>query len=333
METIKGNPERFWYFNNGITVLCGSVKKKAVHGNARDSGTFVCRDVKIVNGAQTVGAIFHASHTHPGEVEKASVLVRLIDLENCPDGFATEVTRATNTQNRIGPRDFVAFDPEQERIQTEVRLERIHYAYKAGDKVNDNATGFTLDEATVAQACSLGDVGVMVLAKRQLGTLWEDIAQDPYRKLFNPSVVGSHVWYKVRILRSIDQSLAEESRERDGRDAMYPIHGNRFVAYRVFEELKKQHLAVPNGHEFGNVTALIPQLVKSAVADLIRIGDELYPDAYLAVLFKNTPKCKEIAKRMRQPAGSVPKADPKPVVSEPADKPAAPSGGSLFPLD
>src|SRR5262249_31933179 len=147
MDTLKGgNAERFWYFNNGITVLCGSIKKKPVGGNSRDSGYFECSDVSIVNGAQTVGAIHQANSTHPESVAKASVLVRFISLEDCPDGFGAEVTRATNTQNRIERRDFVALDSEQERLRTELQLEKIQYAYKSGEGVADPTKGFELTE-------------------------------------------------------------------------------------------------------------------------------------------------------------------------------------------
>jgi hypothetical protein len=64
-RTLETNPGKFWYFNNGITALCTSVKKKPHGGSSTDAGTFTCTNVHIVNGAQTVGSIA-AAHLKPG---------------------------------------------------------------------------------------------------------------------------------------------------------------------------------------------------------------------------------------------------------------------------
>ncbi len=95
---------KFWYFNNGITVLCQKVAKTALGATSKKAGTFAFEGVSIVNGAQTVGGIGRAADDHPQEVGDARVTIRFISLENCPADFAEEVTRGTNTQNRVGPR-------------------------------------------------------------------------------------------------------------------------------------------------------------------------------------------------------------------------------------
>ncbi len=40
LETLRNDPENFWYFNNGITALCGNIQKKPVGGSSRDTGVF-----------------------------------------------------------------------------------------------------------------------------------------------------------------------------------------------------------------------------------------------------------------------------------------------------
>ena len=117
-ETLEKEPEKFWYFNNGITVLCDSIKKKPINGNAHDFGIFECTNVSIVNGAQTVGSIAAAYAKSPDALKDVTVMIRFISLEKCPDGFATRVTRATNTQNRVESRDFISLDPYQQELQT-----------------------------------------------------------------------------------------------------------------------------------------------------------------------------------------------------------------------
>lgn len=77
MTTLRSSPENFWYFNNGITALCATITKKAIGGSNRDVGLFECRDLRVVNGAQTVGSIAAAAASHPEDVAKALSLIHI----------------------------------------------------------------------------------------------------------------------------------------------------------------------------------------------------------------------------------------------------------------
>lgn len=50
-DTLKKNPEHFWFYNNGITIIAESYKRQAIGGNDRSVGIFDCVNVTIVNGA------------------------------------------------------------------------------------------------------------------------------------------------------------------------------------------------------------------------------------------------------------------------------------------
>ncbi|MEM7517139.1 MAG: AIPR family protein [Planctomycetota bacterium] len=139
-----------------MTLLCESIKKKPVGGAQREYGEFECAGASVVNGAQTVGQIGSA-FAQPDDVpEDAQVLVRIISLENVPEGFGQRITRATNTQNRVEGRDFASLDENQRRVHRELALDGIEYAYRSGDAVHDPSSGFSLTEATVALACAQG---------------------------------------------------------------------------------------------------------------------------------------------------------------------------------
>jgi hypothetical protein len=288
LDTLRNAPDHFWYFNNGITALCGRISKKPVGGSSKDTGVFECTDVSIVNGAQTVGAIAAAYRSHGLQAQQATVSVRFISLERVPAGFSTEVTRATNTQNRIERRDFVSLDPEQARLRTELQLDGIEYVYKSGERVTTPAAGFDLLEATVALACSSSDLSFAVQAKREIGKLWEDISRPPYRALFNPSVTGRHLWTLVRLLRAIEEQLESERRLLTGRDAMLPVHGNRFLAHEVFQRLDLKGAA---GADPAILVEAAKKLAASAVRQTLPPLNASYPESYLASLFKNRSKC------------------------------------------
>jgi hypothetical protein len=130
-------------------------------------------------------------------------MVRLISLEKCPPEFASDVTRATNTQNRIEKRDFAALDSEQTRLKSEMFLScNKEYVFRTGDTPPKPDNGCTLDEAAIALACSQSDIGYCMTAKREVSKLYDDIKQPPYTVLFNPSITALRVWRCVQIAES-----------------------------------------------------------------------------------------------------------------------------------
>ena len=50
-NTIQNQPDKFWYFNNGITLIANDVTKNLIGGSSRDSGYFNATNISIVNGA------------------------------------------------------------------------------------------------------------------------------------------------------------------------------------------------------------------------------------------------------------------------------------------
>ncbi|MCT7951653.1 AIPR family protein [Ancylothrix sp. C2] len=292
IESLSSEPENFWYLNNGITALCKTIKKKPIGGSSNDSSTFVCEDVTIVNGAQTVGAIAAANAKSPENVERATVMIKFISLENCPEDFARRVTRTTNTQNRIENRDFVSLDPEQERLQNELKIDGIDYVYKAGYGLPDTNKGFNLTEATVALAC-YSKLSYAVQAKSGIGALWEDVTKEPYKALFNPSLSSLKLWRLVQVHREIEKSLELEKNNLQGKEAKLPVHGNRFLARQVFNQLTAINFNDPK-KSVEPLISEVPEVTHRVVELTISAINELYPDSYIANLFKNVTKCQEI---------------------------------------
>lgn len=100
-NTIKNEPENFIYFNNGITILCDSIKKKPMGGSDKSIGAFTCEGLSVVNGAQTLGTIGSLFETNPKELNKTKVFVKLISLEGVDKTIGVRITVATNTQNKV----------------------------------------------------------------------------------------------------------------------------------------------------------------------------------------------------------------------------------------
>jgi hypothetical protein len=290
VATLLDRPEDFWYFNNGITAVATNIAKKPIGGNSTESGIFECTGFCVVNGAQTVGSIHSAAAQNAEAAAKAMVPVRIIAIGGAPAAFSSEVTRCTNTQNAIEKRDFVALDPEQERMRKELHIEGVEYAYKTGTATGTAGKRFDLTEATVAMACVNSDVSLAVQAKREIGKLWEDISKSPYKQLFNAGVTGPVVWETVQALRAVGEGLQVEAAKYTGREALVCVHGNRFIQWASLKAL-----GMASGDSFDKVSSQVPAIVQSTVAAVVSAVKTDYADSYPASLFKNLGKCRKLA--------------------------------------
>lgn len=291
--TLRRNPADFWYFNNGITLLCSKIAKKPIGGATRDTGLFECEGVSIVNGAQTVGVIGTLADSVGGSIELSKVLVRLISLETCPVGFDKAVARATNTQNRIERRDFAALDPNQQRLASELLLDGRQYTYKSGDSDPDAQSGCSIVEATVALACAATDVALAVQAKREIGRLWEDIESPPYTTIFNDNTTATGLWRAVGIMRAVDLRLGHLSNSQLPRAEMVAVHGNRLILHRVFQDTRIRGFQA-DGADLAAIMSAVDAVTDDVFSGLAECLEAKHANAYLGSLFKNAAKCREV---------------------------------------
>jgi hypothetical protein len=295
VSTLSSEPQHFWYFNNGITVLCRKIQKKPLGGADKTTGYFVCEGISIVNGAQTVGSIGQAFERHSAEVEKAKVFIRLISLEKCPDDFGVRITKATNTQNKIEKRDFVTLDPEQERLKTELALEgKIYHYIRTDEKIIPDDNNYTLEEATIALACADTDITLAVQAKREIGKLWEDTSKKPYTDIFNSTLTATRFWRSVQVLREVNSLLKSKENISQGRERSFYIHGNRFVLHIVFQIIANESLMNP-AFEFEDYRKKkLPDIIQSIMEVTKTKLEEKYGSSLIHQVFRNFTKCKDL---------------------------------------
>jgi hypothetical protein len=307
-RTLIDNPKNFWYFNNGITMLSNKVGKALMNTSNTDIGIFNCEGVSIVNGAQTVGVTWEIAKRDPTNLalQDARVQMRIISLEECPDGFGTDVTRAANTQNPIRQRDYAALDPEQHRLAAEMSLDNRRYAYKSGDIDPRGVDGCNIDEATVALACANDDVAMAVQAKREVGLLWQDIQKPPYTTLFNSQLTAQTMWRAVLVLRAVEDQLKSIDTKSSPRGELVAVHGNRFILHRIFRTSKIQEMyrnpRIPEGELVSTTNGLVEGIFRET-ANLVQ---SLHSGAYLANLFKNAQKNKGLETALDAPPGTSP---------------------------
>ncbi|PNM16010.1 hypothetical protein A6J63_008875 [Yersinia enterocolitica] len=294
-DTLNTSPEKFWYFNNGITVLVEDIKKKERKRASivRDSGNFNFKNASIINGAQTLSTIgMNADSIDEGFLETVKVPIRFIKIAG-DDNFAELVTRANNHQNRVTGRDFASQDPEQIRIQNEIFVERnFKYNIHRQDFV-DNLTDsvIDLDEALSAIVCFLGDERLLATLKSSRGRFYDNLSGGIYRNVFNPTVSGIFTINVVTLYREIAKEITRETRNSTGKLNAILTHGNYAIAALVMNNynIKKDTRDIIDFD-----LTKIPPLVKNISNSTTEYIMVHHPECYIARFFQNKEKIKEI---------------------------------------
>lgn len=122
LSTASDNNDamEFWYFNNGITIICKEIIDLPV------DKAIVLKHAQIINGAQTTYAL-HQAFLDGHLKDEVEVLVKVI--ESTDKTFIDNVTLYTNSQNPIRLRDLCSNDQIQTEIQTTL-LSTYKYFYE-----------------------------------------------------------------------------------------------------------------------------------------------------------------------------------------------------------
>lgn len=298
-RTIEEQPENFWYYNNGVTIVAESIKKSMVGGNSRDIGSFKANNISIVNGAQTVSVIGKYAQEGGANLAKLRLPIRLISLEGAPEDFGASVTKTNNRQNRIESRDFVSLDDEQIRLKKELSLEGIEYNIVRSENIKASSSIIDLSEATIALACASTQVGLVVQAKREIGRFYDNLKKAPYKTIFNPQTNGIYLRNTVFSLRKIDEIIGimiANLPRKSGKEYGVLVHGNRMLAFLVFRTLALHRTA--NDFDFDINTINWQDKTESMLEKLMSEIEESYKDKFLATLFKNASICKAISDKI-----------------------------------
>jgi hypothetical protein len=154
IETVTSNASPwFGFMNNGVSVTADSVLVDLPPANKKVRVRL--KGMQIINGCQTVNALYHAKYS-PDLKDRfqgnSNVLVRIYQVEKSNEEFLSALIQATNSQNAIRPEDLLSNDPIQIAIQRLFAQYGIAYERKEGESKPGHAfhTRLTKEQAGMA---------------------------------------------------------------------------------------------------------------------------------------------------------------------------------------
>ena len=302
IATLTEEPAHFWYFNNGVTILCESVEKTQQSmrtPHTRPLG-LILHNASVVNGAQTVRSVAEAVASE-GAAASAQVGVRIIVTGRAAD-FAKQTTQATNRQNRVEARDFISLDPIQAAILDEMRAElRLEYSVRRSELDPHPDTGCSVVEAACALACAHPDSQYAARIATTLDVLWERGSQGIYDVLFRPQPSAYLLWNAVQVLREARRSLHELRLRYEGRGVALVDHGAYLLAHLVFRRLDTDAIDEPDPKLEWAAQAVerTPRLMKELLPAVASAIDELYTErSQIRAVCSDFARCREITKHV-----------------------------------
>lgn len=176
----KNKRENFYFFNNGITMICRKFDYNALQS---ENYLFKVKGMQIINGGQTCKTIQQTLKKmgYDNGPDNAYVLVRLYQLSDNDQDFIPDITYATNSQNPVDLRDLHSNDKIQQRLKMGIESLGYHYKPQRGGEAPGGGS-LTISSTIVAEAVlaiwRARPVQAKVLKREHFGKLYETIFEN-----------------------------------------------------------------------------------------------------------------------------------------------------------
>lgn len=290
---------RFWFLNNGITMVCDSFD----FTRDTDNPVLKIKNAQIVNGCQTTVTIREAFEK--GELNNnVNVLIRVYSTDN--PNLVNKITLTTNNQNKITDRDLRANDSVQQDIQS-LMEERYGYFYERKNKQHKALRGPNKQKIVPSPKAAQAYLAIIrtkpANAKGYLSAIWSDF----YNEIFvNASVIDLLVAYKIYQLCHVQALAASKLNDISATERDCRVYGIFQVARTIGFYLLNDQWGHSNIDKVEKLLSVfenenLPDDIYKKALDIvveIRKKDELeYPIP--ALYFKNTLSQRKLNSRLK----------------------------------
>lgn len=141
-KTLKDEPNKFFMFNNGMTIVAKNIESKSTSAGKRLH--IKIKDFQVLNGGQTLRTIHQFNEKNDLNIteflSKSEILVRILNASD-PESI-NKIAEFTNSQNSISSIDLKSLSSLQIQIEQYLNECEIIYARKNGDTGLDDQRNY-----------------------------------------------------------------------------------------------------------------------------------------------------------------------------------------------
>jgi hypothetical protein len=228
----KNQKNNFYFFNNGITMICNKFQHNVFQGS---DYVVKVEGMKIVNGGQTC-KIIQETLNNSQKIDSQTdfshvfILLRLYELAENDQEFVRDITFATNSQNPVELQDLHSNDKIQQQL--EAGISELGFSYKrfrGGDSVTENISPTEAATAVLSVWRKLPHQAKFMYGKL-FGVLYDTIFDN-----LNPAQLVLAVLI-LRKVKNVENYLERKTA------ASFKCIEKYFVQERELSELKKDFI-------------------------------------------------------------------------------------------
>ena len=233
-ETCTGDgSERFWFLNNGITLICD----KCDFNSDPDDPRLKITNAQIVNGCQTSVTVREASDKKELKSD-VKVLMRVYATDN--PILVQKITLTTNNQNKITDRDLKANDVVQRDIEIKMH-EKYQYFYERKNRQYRNFTGQNRSKIVPSPKAAQAYLAIVrktpSVARNKLNAIWSDFYSDIFSNATIDDLLLAFKIYRYCQKRSFETSSLQLKDADIGETRVFGMfHIARVIGYRILAD-------------------------------------------------------------------------------------------------
>ncbi|MDQ0861602.1 AIPR family protein [Bacillus sp. V2I10] len=311
-KTLKEELNNFWYYNNGVTIVCDDY--------AFVRGLVNITAPQIVNGCQTAktlaGYFKNMTSSEINELEQEGyILIKIIKTkksadENLKKELRDKITRYTNSQNAVKGLDFYALDTFQRTLKISFKQYGYYYeiqrgsfiteppsiqkSYKGNDQYNylleavKNSKKFVLPAKEIIQSFTAAIKQMPNVAYGRaneltpLGSQWEKIINDDTKKL-----PLEHFLFPFLVLKFAKEELNYKAGPNDFRKNAAFLFVSTYYLFllRLYNQIKHLEIESPTDISIEFFTRLFNN--RDLNIELLKINHKILRSYFRDTLIKN----------------------------------------------
>jgi hypothetical protein len=253
---------RFFYYNNGITITCSHFEYPKKVRNP----IIELENLQIVNGSQTIHALFDAFAEKDDNFEHIDILCRIYETNK--EELSISIAEYTNSQNPVKSRDIRSNDYIQKKLEKELLALGYLYERKKGQYAG-KPKAKRLDAEKVGQALFAFINKMPAEAKNDKKLIFAE----KYEEIFSDQINADTVLTVMRLFNEIEVRKAKKKKvllenPKNYESESYILFASYYLLYTISElaEIKgvtKDQQSLPKLIElYDEATALIRKAIQ-----------------------------------------------------------------------
>jgi hypothetical protein len=220
---------KIFYYNNGITITCSDFR----YAQNMRSPILEIDDLQIVNGGQTIRALFDAYIEKPEIFSNVDILCKIYKTKD--KKTSTKISEYTNSQNPVKSRDIRSIDLKQIKLEEEFKDLGYFYERKR-NQYEDEDKKLRIDAEKAGQVILSFYSEKPSEAKNKKFIIFGD----DYDNIFYESLTAQDVLIPLKIFEKIEEKKKEIMKSFDEESSSFiENYFIKYSSYYILYLLKK----------------------------------------------------------------------------------------------